>query len=70
MTRLPTDLRKTLEAGGVPWRVVNSARHLHLIVGDRLAAILPKNRKFEASPRAGRNVLATVRRLLRKDVSR
>ena len=70
MTRLPTDLRKTLEAGGVPWRVVNGGRHLHLIVGGRLTGVLPKNRRFESSQRSGRNMLAQVRRLLRESQRR
>jgi len=67
MPRLPNDMREMLDASGVDWRIETGTRHFKLVVGGKLAAILPKGknmRKSAMSDRAHKNALAQVRRAI------
>jgi len=60
------DIEDLLNASGVPWRVDEGTKHLHIVVGGRLAAILPKGRQLRWDKGRGhKNVVAQVRRAIR-----
>lgn len=61
MRRLPKELRKALDAVGVPWALEQGSRHLHLRLNGRLIGILPTTGGHD-NGRALKNVVAQVRR--------
>jgi len=65
--RLPDNLRKVLTSSGLPWHIEMGSRHYKLIIDDHMVAILPKSgRLSHFCGRADRNVMAQVRRVIRK----
>jgi len=64
MKRLSDDLKDLLDDSGVEWRVENGGRHMKLIVGGRIAAILPMGGRTGHSKRSHKNALAQVRRAI------
>jgi hypothetical protein len=64
---MPNDLQRLLDESPVPYRIEIGTRHYKLIVGNRMATILPKSKKARAGTyRAHKNVMANVRRAIRE----
>ena len=65
--RLPGLLERELEGCGLPWRLEQGGRHVKLVVGERLAGIMPMGAKANATDKDRRAVLnlrAQVRRVV------
>lgn len=66
---VPRIVLEEIERSGLPWRLDVGGRHYKLIVGDRLAGILPysgKAQRQEADKRAELNMRAQVRRIIKE----
>lgn len=66
---VPKIVLTEIERSGLPWRVENGGRHHKLIVGGRLAGILPfsgKAQRQEADRSAELNMRAQVRRIIKE----
>jgi len=65
---LPNNVRELLEKSGQPWEIVNGAKHYKLIVGGRMATVLPHSPVYAKSNGGGRwrQVLSSIKRTIRK----
>lgn len=64
---LPDDLREFLSTTGLPFHVEMGGHHRKIIVGGRLAGILPiTDRTSSLNKRSHKNVMAQVRRVVRE----
>jgi hypothetical protein len=66
---VPKLVLEEIERSGLPWRLEKGGRHYKLIVGQRLAGILPYSGKAQtqtADRSAELNMRATVRRIIRE----
>jgi len=69
MRRLPSEIEDLLRASGQPWRVDTGSKHFKVIVGGRLAAILPKSlTRHRVKDRSHRNAVAQIRRAIRGEI--
>jgi len=67
MRRIPDELKDMLNESGVDWRLEIGTRHMKVMIGGRLAAILPKGKAVNQigySNRSHKNMLAQVRRAI------
>lgn len=66
MTRIPNDLEQLLNQSGLAWELRSGGRHHKLIVGGKLATVLPLSSPRRQQPgRAHQNILARVRQVIR-----
>lgn len=66
---IPRIVLAEIEQSGLPWRLETGGRHYKLIVGDRLAGILPfsgKAQRQQSDKRAELNMRAQVRRIIKE----
>lgn len=66
---VPKMVLEELEQSGLPWRLETGGRHYKLIVGERLAGILPfsgKEQRQERHRRVELNMRACVRRIIKE----
>jgi hypothetical protein len=67
--KLPGLLEQELDGCGLPWRLEQGGRHVKLVVGERLAGIMPMGAKASATDkdrRAVMNLRAQVRRVVKE----
>lgn len=66
---VPQSVLAEIQMAGLPWRLERGGRHIKLIVGERLAGILPYSGKAQAQSadrRAELNMRAQVRRIIKE----
>lgn len=65
--RLDPKIKAILDEAGVPWELKHGGIHVKILVGNRLAAILPHKGKLKDASRAQYNTIAQLHRAIRRE---
>lgn len=63
MRGIPREIQETLADLDQPWELKQGNRHLKIMVGGRLAGVLPHNGKCQNDRRATLNLVAQIKRV-------
>jgi hypothetical protein len=64
--KVPPELEAALNATGIPWTVEDSKKHRKVMLGGRLATIIPHGHRQDANRRVVLNTIKNVRHLAQK----
>ncbi len=64
--KLPAKVREALEETGLPWEVVNGARHYKVKLAGKLVGVYPHGKVKETEKRSLLNTVSQVRRAARE----
>jgi hypothetical protein len=64
--RLPSGIREELDATGLPWEAVSGAKHVHILIGGVLAAVISRGARARDVGRLNANLRADIRRAARQ----